>query len=476
MRRSPLSTRPVVALITALSIAACASPTKKTDVATAPSPPPRPGLDADRNPDPFPSTYRAAASGVVAIVGATILDGAGHQIETGTVILSGGKVSAIGTDVTIPAGAKRIDGHGRWVTPGIIDAHSHMGVFPVPSVQGQADGNENVDPNTSQVWAEHSIWPQDPSFDRARASGVTTMLVLPGSANLFGGRSVTIKNVPSTTEQGMKFPGAPYGLKMACGENPKGRYGSRGRSPATRMGNVAGFRKAWIDAADYARRWSAYRAKRSGEMPKRDLALETEAGALDGKILVQNHCYRADEMAVMVDVAKEFGYRITAFHHAVEAYKIKELLAREGICVATWAQRWGFKMEAYDAVEENASLLQNAGVCVVIHSDEAELAQRLNVEAAVALSAGRRAGIVVTEAEAIKWITYNAAKMMGIADKTGSLEPGKVGDLVVWNANPFSIYAVPEQVYIDGALQFDRRAPRTHHVSDFELGQAVEQN
>jgi imidazolonepropionase-like amidohydrolase len=390
------------------------------------------------------------------------------------VIVRDGKVAAIGSNLTVPEGVERIDGRGRWVTPGIIDAHSHMGVFPSPSVQGHADGNENIDPNTAQVWAEHSVWPQDPAFDRARAGGVTTLLVLPGSANLFGGRSVTVRNVPAVTEQAMKFPQAPYGLKMACGENPKGRHGSRGRAPATRMGNVAGFRRAWIEAADYARRWSAFRARGSGEMPKRDLALETEAGVLDGRILVHNHCYRADEMAVMVDVAKEFGFRITAFHHATEAYKIKELLAREGICVAVWAQRWGFKMEAYDGIEENAAILHKAGVCTVVHSDEAELAQRLNVEAAVALSAGRRAGIDIPEAEAIGWITSNPARMMGIADRTGSLEPGKAGDVVLWSANPFSIYAVPDKVFIDGVLQFNRRDPRINNLSDFELGQAVE--
>lgn len=458
-------------IMAGLLASACAVQPKQVAAPVAPAPPPRPGLDAERNPDPFPSTYRVADAVPIAIVGASILDGTGKLIENGTVVVQDGKVVAVGRDVTVPDGAQRIEGRGKFVTPGIIDAHTHMGVFPSPSVQGHADGNENVDPNTAQVWAEHSIWPQDPAFDRARAGGVTSLLVLPGSANLFGGRSVTIKNVPSVTAQGMKFPGAPYGLKMACGENPKGRYGSRGRSPATRMGNVAGFRRAWIDAADYSRRWAGWRAKRGGEMPRRDLALETEAGVLEGKILVQNHCYRADEMAQMIDVAKEFGYKITAFHHATEAYKIRDLLAREGICSAIWSQRWGFKMEAYDGIEENAALLHQAGACVVIHSDEAELAQRLNIEAAVAIAAGKRIGIDVPQAEAIKWITYNPARMMGIADRTGSLELGKAGDVVLWSANPFSVYAVAEKVYIDGVLQHDANDPRAQHVSDFELGQ-----
>ncbi|MBN2972856.1 amidohydrolase family protein [Roseomonas aeriglobus] len=459
----------VTFVLAALFVGACTNTPERKTIAAAP-PKPRAGLDEFRNPDPFPSTYDPGRPRTMAITNATIYDGTGRLFEGATLVLENGRVSAIGSGVAIPAGAERIDGTGRFVTPGIIDGHTHMGVFPSPSVQGHADGNENVDPNTAQVWAEHSIWPQDPAFDRARASGVTSLLVLPGSANLFGGRSVTIKNVPAVTEQAMKFPGAPYGLKMACGENPKGRYGSRGRSPATRMGNVAGFRRAWIEAADYARRWANFRTK-GGEVPKRDLALDTEAGVLDGRILVQNHCYRADEMSVMIDVAKEFGYKITAFHHAPEAYKIKDQLAKEGICVAIWSQRWGFKMEAYDGIEENAAILHKSGVCVVIHSDEAELAQRLNVEAAVAIAAGRRVGIDVPPAEAIKWITSNPARMMGIADRTGSLEVGKAADAVLWNKDPFSIYAMADKVFIDGTLRYDRLDPRTHHVSDFELGQ-----
>src|SRR3546814_2046474 len=164
-----------------------------------------------------------------------------------------GRVEAVGKGVAVPDGYTRVDGRGKWVTPGIIDAHSHLGVYPSPGTPSHQDGNEAVAPNTAEVWAEHSVWPQDPKFRLARAGGVTTLLVLPGSANLFGGRSVTLKNVPSVTTQGMKFPGAPSGLKIACGENPKRVYGGKGRAPSTRMGNVAGYRKPCIDAADYAR-------------------------------------------------------------------------------------------------------------------------------------------------------------------------------------------------------------------------------
>lgn len=456
-------------------LAGCATTPPPERAATAPAPVEVAPPPATATEGPFPSTYKPRPSTDVAIVNASILTATGPLIERGTIVMAQGRIVAVGADIAPPPGAVVIDATGKWVTPGVIDSHSHLGVFPSPSVDGHADGNENIDPYTAHVWAEHSIWPQDPVFDKARAGGVTSLLILPGSANLFGGRSVAVKNVPAITEQAMKFPGAPYGLKMACGENPKGRYGSRGRAPATRMGNVAGFRRAWIDGAEYARKWDAYEKKRArgegGEPPKRDLALETLAGVLKGDILVQNHCYRADEMAVMIDVAKEFGYKTRAFHHAVEAYKIAPLLAANDICVATWATRWGFKMEAYDAIEENAALLTKAGVCVAIHSDEGRLIQRLNVESAVALAAGRRAGIDIPEAEAVKWFTLNPARIMGIADKTGSLEPGKMADVVLWSRNPFSVYAIAEKVYIDGALVHDARDPAYQHRSDFELGQ-----
>lgn len=462
----------VVLVSTGLALlAGCA--TAPTTAQSEVAPPPG-GDRSDRAEAPFPSTYKPLPSVDTAIVNATILTATGRQIEHGTIVMSKGTIVAVGDDITPPAGTAVIDGTGKWVTPGVIDAHSHLGVFPAPSVEGQVDVNEKTDPDTAQVWAEHSIWPQDPDFDRARAGGVTSLLILPGSANLFGGRAVAVKNVPAVTEQAMKFPGAPYDLKMACGENPK-KYGTRNRAPATRMGNVAGYRKAWIDAAEYQHKWNAYEKKtaagQSAEPPKRDLGLETLAGVLNGQILVQNHCYRADEMAVMIDVAKEFGYKITAFHHAVEAYKIADLLAANDICVATWASRWGFKMEAYDAIEENAAMLTKAGVCVAIHSDDPRLIQRLNVESAIALAAGRRAGINISEADAVKWFTANPAKVMGIADRTGTLEPGKMADVVMWNRDPFSIYAIAEKVFIDGALVHDSDDPAKQHRSDFELGQ-----
>ncbi|RZJ02853.1 MAG: amidohydrolase [Brevundimonas sp.] len=431
------------------------------------------GLDYATNPDPYPSTYRGLPRENFAIVGGTVYDGAGRKFENGVVVVTDGKVAAVGDASTaIPAGYRTVNAQGRYVTPGVIDVHSHLGVYPSPGVQGMSDGNEATSPNTAQVWAEHSLWPQDPGFNTARAGGVTTLQILPGSANLFGGRGVTVRNIPSVTMQGMKMPGAPYGLKMACGENPSRVYGGRNQSPATGMGNMAGYRAAFIAARDYKAKWDKWREDGEGSPPTRNLQLETLAGVLDGTILIQNHCYRADEMAMMIDMSKEFGYKITAFHHAIEAYKVAPLLAREGICADMWTGWWGFKMEALDAVEANAALVDAVeGSCAVIHSDDAELTQRLNQEAAAAVAAGRRIGMSISEEHAISWITLNPARSLGIADQTGSLESGKRADVVIWSASPFSVYARADQVFIDGGLAFDRMNPAYQPVSDFELGQ-----
>ncbi|HEY6047792.1 MAG TPA: amidohydrolase, partial [Sphingomicrobium sp.] len=315
-------------------------------------PKPKPAAPVYVNEDPYPSTYHRYPGVLTVIRHATVIDGQGGQIADGTVIFNDGLIQAVGgPTLPSPAGAVEIDGTGKWVTPGIIDVHSHLGDYPSPGVTANSDGNEATDPVHPDVWAEHSVWPQDPGFSRALVNGgVTTLEILPGSANLFGGRSVVLKNVPGRTAQDMKFPGAPYGLKMACGENPKRVYGSHDHMPQTRMGNIALARETWVKAVAYKRKWDDYYAK-GGDLPDRDLSMDTLKGVLEGKILVQNHCYRADEMANMIDMAKEFGYRVTAFHHAVEAYKIADILRANDICAVMWADWYGFKMEAYDAIK-----------------------------------------------------------------------------------------------------------------------------
>jgi imidazolonepropionase-like amidohydrolase len=459
------------AVAAAALLSACTQNEKpRTAAEAAPRTPPK-----SYSRDPFPSTYRAYPGAVTAITGATVYDGEGGRIANGTVILADGKVQAVGgADTAIPDGATRIDAAGKWVTPGIIDIHSHLGDYPSPSVEAHQDGNEVTGPVRAEVWAEHSIWPQDPGFTRALANGgVTSLHVLPGSANLFGGRGVTLKNVPARTMQQMKFPGAPYSLKMACGENPKRVYGGRNQMPASRMANIALMRQTWARAQEYKRKWDNWE-RSGGEMPGRDLAMDTLRGVLAGEILVQNHCYRADEMANIMDMAKEFGYKVSAFHHAVESYKIPDLLKANGVCSAMWADWWGFKMEAYDAVSENIPLVHNAGACAIVHSDDPNGIQRLNQEAAKALAAGRRIGIAIPDEIAWTWLSYNPAKALGIGERTGSLRAGKMADVVLWNGDPFSVYTRPERVWIDGALMYDAADPRRRGVTDFELGQPGE--
>jgi imidazolonepropionase-like amidohydrolase len=437
---------------------------------------PKPAPPIRINEDPYPSTYQRYPGALTVIRHATVFDGEGRQVNDGTLVFGDGQIVAIGgPELASPAGAVEIDGTGKYVTPGIIDVHSHLGDYPSPGTQSLSDGNEATAPARPEVWAEHSVWPQDPGFSRALMNGgVTTLQILPGSANLFGGRSVTLKNVPARTAQGMKFPGAPYGLKMACGENPKRVYGSKGNMPQTRMGNIALTRATWIKAQAYKRKWDKYE-RAGGDMPERDLAMDTLRGVLAGKILVHNHCYRADEMANMIDMSHEFGYKINTFHHAVESYKIADILAREGICSAMWADWYGFKMESYDGIKENIPFVHNAGACAIVHSDDPNGIQRLNQEAAKALADGIRAGVPnLSEATAWVWLSRNPAYALGILDKTGTLKAGKMADVVLWNGNPFSDYTRPERVWIDGALMYDANDPTRRPVSDFELGQPGE--
>jgi imidazolonepropionase-like amidohydrolase len=484
--RFPVSALPALTLASALLVTACATAQPAAPAAKAantantapqasaePAPAPAPMVD------PYPSTYKPRPSRPVLITHATVLTAVGDRIEDGSVLLRDGRIAGVGRGLQAPADAVVVDATGKWVTPGLIDAHSHLGVYASPSVPAHDDGNEATDPVTADMWALHSIWPQDPQFPLALQGGVTSMLILPGSANLIGGRGVTVKNVPGRSAMDMRFPGAPWALKMACGENPKRVYGEKGRSPATRMGNIAVTREAWIKAQDYDRKWQAYRRRvEAGQdssppasPPDRDLELETLVGVLHGEILVENHCYRADEMLTMIDMAKEFGYKIAAFHHAVEAYKIADVLAANGICAAMWADWWGFKMEAFDGIRENIPLVDRApGGCAVVHSDSAEGIQRLNQEAAKAMAAGNRIGLHLRPEDAIRWLTINPAKAIGIAAQTGSLEEGKMADVVVWTGSPFSVYSRVEKVWVDGALLWDEKDPAHRWRTDFELG------
>lgn len=437
-----------------------------------------------------------AAAAELVIVHATILPVVGPPITDGTLVVSDGRITAVGAALPVPPGAVEVvDAGGAYLLPGLIDLHSHMGVYPWPGGPAHSDGNEATHPTTPAVWTGDSVRVLDPAFRAASAGGVTSALVLPGSANLIGGEGVVLKLRPGRTLHDMRFDGAPRHLKMACGENPKRVYGQKS-GPSTRMGNGAGYRDAFQKAREYQRNWDKYRrdhkkwqtdkdkpppasppgappgaeARRPDEPtpPNLDLAMETLAGVLRGEILVHNHCYRADEMSLMLEISASFGFKIRSFHHATEAYKIADRLAAADVAASVWADWWGFKAEAFDGIRENAAMLARAGARAIIHSDSPIGIQRLNQEAAKAMYAGRRVGIDISEDTALKWITLNPAWALGIDARTGTLEPGKFADVVVWSGSPFSVYSVAEQVFIAGEPVYVRG--KTTNQADFDLG------
>jgi len=459
------------ALELALAPAGCASAGARPSAGpAAPAPTQAAAGDTGGARPQYPSTYQRHPNPPVLIRNATIMTATGQEIQGGSILFRDGRIVAVGTTVQAPSDATVVDGTGKWVTPGVIDTHSHIGVYAAPGTFAESDGNEATSPVTAEVWAEHSFWPQDPQIPLAIAGGVTTIQALPGSANLIGGRSAVLKLIPARSVQDMKFPGARYGLKMACGENPKRVYGQRG-GPSTRMGNMAGYRAAFIQAEAYRRKWDKWNKDHQGDPPDRSLRNESLAEVLRGNIYVQNHCYRADEMMQMLDLAHEFGFKIRSFHHAVEAYKIADVLAREGTAVSIWSDWWGFKEEAMDGIYENAALVQQAGGRVVIHSDDPGGIQRLNQEAAKAMYHGRRAGIPISRDQAVRWFTANPAWVLGVDSIVGTLEAGKMADVVLWSADPLSVYAQAVQVYNDGWLVYDRNDPAHQPKTDFMLGQ-----
>lgn len=423
--------------------------------------------------DPFPSTYQPLPRTDFLLVGATILDGAGHRLDDADVLVHEGKIARIGH--ALPRdGVRVIEARGRWVTPGIIDVHTHNGTYVVPLTdidKDSSDVSELNDPDVADTWIETAINTQDTGFSRALEGGVTTMQVLPGSSPIFGGRSVIVHPIPAVNVAAMKVPAAPQGFKMACGENPKSQDADtpQAHGPTSRQGEIAFIRESFMAAQDYRAAWDRYVAGKAAR-PKRDLKLEALAGILAGDIHVAMHCYRSDDMATMLEVAHEFGFTIGSFHHAVEAYKIPALLRQAGTCAAVWGDWWGFKMEGLDGVRANAALLDRAGVCVAMHSDSAITGQRLNIEAAKAGGAARALGMDIPPERMIRWVTSNAARILGMGDRIGTLAPGYDADLVVWSADPFSVYARADLVVIDGAVAFDRAVSQAHSPSDFELG------
>src|SRR5579863_5753313 len=372
-------------------------------------------------------------------------------VQNGSVYIKDGKIAAVGKDVSAPSSATVVDAGGKYLTPGIIDSHSHIAL--------DDDVNEATSPVTPQMMMIDAFDYQDKAIYRGLAGGVTTSLLLHGSANMIGGQAVVIKHKYGLNRDALLFPGAPRSIKFASGENPKRVYGSKDQLPSTRMGNFAVQREALVQAQEYMREWDEYNAKvkkgdKDASAPKRDLKMEALADVLRGNLLVQIHCYRADELLTEMAIAKEFGYKVRAFHHALEAYKVADQLAANNVAIATFSDWWGYKQEAWDAIPWNAVMAMRKGVRVAIKSDSDDFARRLNQEAAKTMRYGG-----ASEEEALKMITLNAAWIIGVDDRVGSIDVGKDADLVLWDGYPLSSSAVPNKVFIDGDVYFDRSLP-----------------
>ena len=397
-------------------------------------------------------------SGDFAIVGAALETASpAGRIEDGVLLVRGGRIAGLGSrgEVLLPPGGPVVDGKGRTLMPGIIDPHSHMGVYSWPSVEANSDGNEATDPIRPEVRALDSVNAEDPAFALARAGGVTTVMVLPGSANLIGGQAAILKLREGGTVEAMRFEGAPASMKMAFGENPKRVYGERNVAPSTRMGNLAVLRRAFTEARDYDAARERYDAKvakgeKNAEPPEKDLRKEALLGMLQGRFRLQVHCYTRSDILSLLSFADEFGMKVTCIHHALDAYKARREIAAHGTAICTWADWWGFKIEAWDGIPENAALCQAAGVRVCVHSDSSEQVQRLWIEAAKMIAAGLPRG------EAVKALTLNPAWVLGVDGRTGSLEVGKDADLALFSGDPFSVFSRVDATWIDGKRVFKR--------------------
>lgn len=388
----------------------------------------------------------AAFAADLAILHATVLPVSGPPIADGTVIVDDGIIVAVGPRLPVPAGTPTLDATGHYLMPGILDVHSHMGVYPWPEGNAHGDGNEAVEAFTPRVWAGDSFDPEDPALPRARAGGVTTIQVLPGSANLIGGQAAILKLRPSHTIDRLLFQGAPRGIKMAVGENPKRVYGGvlDDDQLETRMGLFAALRQEFQAALDYRE------ARKRPNPPGRDLDLDVLLDVIDDKIRVHLHCYRSHDILGFFRVADEFGFKVAALHHALEAYKVRDAIAAHGAGVATFTDWWGFKLEAWDAIPQNAVLVSQAGAPAVLKSDSADHVQRLNLEAAKLVRYG------MTEVDALESITLDAARLLGVDHRVGSIEAGKDADLVLYDRHPFDVYTRAQRVWIDGAQVYDR--------------------
>jgi imidazolonepropionase-like amidohydrolase len=383
---------------------------------------------------------------------ATVLTITHGTLQNSDVLIRKGKIAAIGKNLKAPANARVIDATGKYLMPGIIDCHSHTMMEAV---------NEGTLAVTSMARTRDILNPTDVDLYRELAGGVTTINILHGSANPIGGLNSVVKVKYGRPIEEFIFPGAPPGIKFALGENVKRSSspnlpGVQRRYPNTRMGVEEVIRDAFTRARDYKKAWDEYDAAvKRGEKdlipPRRDLQLDPLVEVLEGKRLVHSHCYRADEIMMLINIANEFGFKVKTFQHVLEGYKVAKEIAQHGAGGSTFADSWGYKIEAYDAIPYNTAIMARAGVITSVNSDSDERARRLNIEAAKAMRYGD-----LSEAEALKLITINPAIQLGIQDRVGSIEVGKDADLAIWNGHPLSVYARVDTTFIDGDIFFDR--------------------
>jgi len=396
-----------------------------------------------------PSTFAAETAPMILIQNATILTVSHGTIERGSILIKDGKIAEVGAGVKAPKDAQVIDANGQFVIPGIIDCHSHI------AVDGSV--NEGSVSVSSMVNIADVLNPEDVDIYRDLAGGVTVANVLHGSANAIGGQTVVIKLRWGQPASKLPFEGAVPGIKFALGENPKrANFDRVVRYPVTRMGVEETIRTAFTEARDYKAKWDLYN-KRTGAgeknliPPRRDLRLEPLVEVLEGKRYVHSHCYREDEILMLLRVAKEFGFKVRTFQHVLEGYKVADELAAAGVGASTFSDWWAYKVEAYDAIPYNAALMTKRGVVVSINSDDAEEATHLNQEAAKSMKFGG-----LSHDEALKLVTLNPAIQLGIDKRVGSIDAGKDADLVIYNRDPLSDYAVVQKTLIDGRVYFDR--------------------
>lgn len=409
----------------------------------------------------------ARTAPLVAIRGATILTVTGGTIPDGTVLIRDGKIAAVGANVQVPAGAEIVDAAGKFLTPGIIDAHSHITAESI---------NESGTTVSSMTGIEDVLDPTDIDIYRDLAGGCTMANVLHGSANPIGGKNSVIKlRWGKTRVEELLFDGAMPGLKFALGENPKRPGSGQGRGPrrypATRQGVEYVIRDAFTRAKAYQSAWAGYRQLRSAGRdaiePRRDLQLEPLVEILEGRRLVHAHAYRADEMLMLMRLADEMGFRIASFEHTLEGYKVAKEMAARGIVASSFADWWGYKEEVIDAIPYSPAIMTKKGVTVAISSDSAEHARRLNLEAAKAIKWGG-----LSEDEALRMVTINPAKGLHVDKRVGSIEVGKDADLVIWTKHPLSTYTTVERTYIDGVLYYDRQTDE-RRIAELEREKAT---